>query len=128
MNSKMMKGVHRVLTMVSDDIGKLCDLSSLIGSLTVIYWWNTYDISVILWQSVLLVEETGVPGETTNLLQVTDKLYHIMLHWVHLAMNEVQTHNMSDDGADCTGSCKSNYHMILTTAAPETCMMLSVEK
>ena len=51
MNSKMMKSVHRVLTMVSDDIDKLCDLSFLIGSLTVIYWWNTYD-DVIIYISV----------------------------------------------------------------------------
>ena len=46
------------------------------------------NISVISWQSVLLVEETGVPGE--NLWQVTDKHYYIM--------NEVQTHNFSGDG------------------------------
>jgi hypothetical protein len=37
------------------------------------------NISVISWWSVLLVEETGGPGETTDLSQVTDKLYHIML-------------------------------------------------
>jgi hypothetical protein len=35
------------------------------------------NISVISWWSVLLVEETEVPGE--NLSQVTDKLYH---NWI----------------------------------------------
>jgi hypothetical protein len=33
------------------------------------------NISAISWRSVLLVEETGGPEKTTNLSQVTDKLY-----------------------------------------------------
>ena len=38
------------------------------------------NILVILWRSVLLVKETRGTGKTTNLSQVTDKLYHVMVY------------------------------------------------
>jgi hypothetical protein len=99
---------------------------ALSSALNNISWWFRFmalnapsNISAISQQSILLVEETGVPREN---------------HWPVASHWQTLSHNISIEyaspwmgfelttlvviGTDCTGSCKSNYHTIKTTTAP----------
>jgi hypothetical protein len=79
------------------------------------------NISVISWWSVLLVEETVVPRENHR---------PVKSQWQTLSHNIVSSaprHQWDSNtpllviGTDfCTGSCKSNFHMITKTMAPKS--------
>jgi hypothetical protein len=53
------------------------------------------NISVILWWSVLLMEETEVPGE--NHRPATSYQQTLSHNVVHLALSRIRTHNISGD-------------------------------
>jgi hypothetical protein len=66
------------------------------------------NISVVSWQSVLLVGERWVPGETTDLPQVTDKLDHILLYQ---AVFELTTLVMIDTDSQRKGINKKRSYL-----------------
>jgi energy-coupling factor transporter transmembrane protein EcfT len=89
------------------------------------------NILTISWQSVLLAEETGVPGENHR---------PVASHWEtssHNIVSSTPRHKRGSNsqlqwfsGTNCTGSCKSNYHTITTRTPPSphlTCVIFCLK-
>ena len=65
------------------------------------YWWR----------------KPEYPEITTDLSQVTDKYITWCIEYT-LPWMEFELTTLVMIGTDCIGSCKSNYHMITATTAP----------
>jgi hypothetical protein len=76
------------------------------------------NISVISRRQIYLQRKPEYQEKTTDLPQVIDKLYRIMLYRIHPAMSGIQIHNLVVISINCIGSYKSNYHTITSTRTP----------
>jgi len=91
--------------------------NSMVGWLCLTPLSTIQCISVISWQSVLLMSKWEDPEKTTDLSQVTDKLYHIMFYTSPWSRFELTTSAVI--GIDYISNCKSNYLTIMATIPPQ---------
>ena len=101
--------MHKALTKEKNNLVLIIHEKKILGVMLL----NTtfYNISVISWQSFLLLEETGVPGENHQLATS---------HWQKKYWNQLTNYNIKTRySSDCIGRCKSNYNTITAMMDPQ---------
>ena len=101
----------------------------------ILYWTNS-SVAVAykhIYNLELLFDQISHTPCTRNTLgslissnnSITYMISEIMLSRVHVAMSGIWNHSVVI-GTDCTGSCKSNYHMITSTMAPTNLLLILI--
>jgi hypothetical protein len=96
--------------------GKCNDYSTVFECTKCFGSWYLTPLSAIFLlyrgRQLYLWREPEYPKKTTDLSQGTDKLHHIFIYRVHLAMNGYELTTSVVIDTDCTSSCNFKYHTI----------------